>query len=321
MKKELNILVACSGLYKNGTFVKYFSKISKTLSKFVKDWANKSITKNLYFANMSYNHDRDWKAPADYKIIENSQFEPMIDFMSRFDELKFDVIISTECINLTTLFNFTLCATNRNFFKDEIYKFYRSLNDSCYLFILYPRSGVASFVDFKYFFTLTFHDFDHHLFLVQVLDGMFSKLDDGVYQYNNLSKTHLNNIINNAWNDIPNALQNNIDFALEKIHNFYGSSFAEYERSINELHLNEHLRNKCNYVKPFIDLIDILIKYGALKGLDQLIYLVKTNDTEIYKQIIDYIIDKFDVIESMKKYLKYKTKYLKLKESLAYKHK
>ena len=240
LDQPINVLYVCTMPSKTSTFGKYHSLFYDMIKQF---YPNRF--QNLYF--VSDLEDRGTEALKDLNQDEQfimSEQILMNAFLDKYN-IKFDAIIFAQCSNLEEMFN--TGKTRNNIFPFFDKKFYQSLNENGLLInFYYNNNNKDDFVDIQDFYSATsFNNFIFHLFYVDVLNSLFTRISAGIYRKRNISDEQYKKMI-------EDKLKENLIIKKETIKSlFKNESPKSISEFVNKEYFNQSI-TKSSY-KAFLE--------------------------------------------------------------------
>jgi hypothetical protein len=192
---DVKILFSCRTIDNMSTFLIDYDQIhQKFIDFFDEDWNDKIKMSKFIFQGIS---DENNQYGIQQMEKDNYVFVPPIEDIYLIDFLeestnKYDIIFIAQCSNLIDTFYSiqdltSLYSPNIDILNQNIELLYDKIKTNGFLMILSCGEEESSFSDFNEFYNAdVFQSMDVYLYLIKVMDQLFDRLEDGIYQKKNV---------------------------------------------------------------------------------------------------------------------------------------
>jgi len=215
---SINVLFGYTSLAQDSTLIENYDFIQYKLNDVFENWNN--LDKNSYFVfkgiKFDTSEDRyglETIQKDNYLFKEPIHNKFIVDFLVSSD-ITFDMVLLGECPNLIDLFIDS--KTMRSLFDEDIktlFKkvkdFYNGLKSSAILINLYynEADGTTAFSNLENFYSYSsLWSLDVHLFLLRMMNHMFSRIEPGIYQKEKLD--NLDELLDKTYHGVIEELFN-----------------------------------------------------------------------------------------------------------------
>jgi hypothetical protein len=232
--EEIELVFYGTNISKDSLWIENYDFLQFKMTDLFENWND--VLKKSHFVKRKLS-DEELQDESGLEIIENDKYEykginheSLTSFLLSQDSKKFDVMFWIDCYNLVDIFVETkdirtLFDSDFHFLVKKIKDLYKSLKPSAILVnLVYNENndttkfcGFEDFYDYPCIWCL-----DTYLFVLNVMNKLFDKLEPGVYQKNNVE--NIDEIIKQEYQNI-----------FEQLFNIGIEHFEEKEKMLNEI--------------------------------------------------------------------------------------